>query len=535
MSQFHINALYQTLANMVEVFHRHGVANVVLCPGSRSAPLAISILRSEKFDCFHLVDERSAGYFALGLAKASGRPTVIVCTSGTAVYNFAPAVAEAYFQEIPLIVCTADRPEESIGQNDNQAIFQENIFGKHVLSFAQMPTVFNNKNDARWAIQKVNEACNAAYAERQGPVHLNFPFREPFYPDKDFLVAPDFDLKLIGVERGQSKTSELFLNDVKAVIEQSQNIWLVAGMMGDIPNDYLINEFIEKTGAIPFIDPLCNLHVKGQLYQYDSWLKNEEIESPDLLISFGNHFLSKSLKELIRENPPQNHLHIQEHGQLADPFKSINFLVKAHVDDFFGQLNEYSFEVNAHSNRFSLLDKEYSLKANVDTEYLWAKRIIAALPNQSVLHLGNSTPVRYLLKYNNLLKSKSITVYANRGTSGIDGCVSTAIGMAQNDDRTHYLIIGDLSAYYDRNGLWHKYVPSNFKMIVMNNRGGGIFNRINGPKAQQELQEYFVNTQPTDFEALANAHAFSYQLLEKDGDLNEQLICDGKVIYEVKM
>lgn len=535
MSQFQINALYQALTNVVEVFHRHGVANVVLCPGSRSAPLAISILRSEKFDCYHLVDERSAGYFALGLAKASGRPIVLVCTSGTAVYNFAPAVAEAYFQEIPLIVCTADRPEETIGQNDNQAIFQEQIFGRHALSFTQMPVSYSNERETKWAIHKANEACITAYADRQGPVHLNFPFREPFYPDKDFLVEPDLDLKLIGVEQGQSKTTDIFLNDVKSVIEQSQNIWLLGGMVGETLNDHLLNEFIKKSGATPIIDPLSNLHVNGQLYQYDFWLKNEEIEAPDLIISFGNHFLSKSIKEFVKQHPPQNHLHIQEHGELADPFTSINFLVKSHVDDFFAQLNEFSFIIEQRSNPLTLIDKEYSLGADTDAEYIWAKRIIAALPNNCVLHLGNSTPVRYLLKYNNLLKNKGIEVFANRGTSGIDGCVSTAIGMAQNDDRNHYLVIGDLSAYYDRNGLWHKYVPANFKMIVINNRGGGIFGRISGPKAQKELQEYFINTQPTDFQALAASHAFSYQLLEKDLDLEKQLLREGKVIYEVKI
>ncbi|MBI1183550.1 2-succinyl-5-enolpyruvyl-6-hydroxy-3-cyclohexene-1-carboxylic-acid synthase [bacterium] len=533
MSSQHISSLYQALANTVEIMHRHGVFNIVLCPGSRSAPLAISFIRSQKFECYHLVDERSAAYFALGLAKASGRPAALVCTSGTAAYNFAPAIAEAYFQEIPLIVCSADRPAELIGQNDNQAIFQQNIYGKHVLSFCQMPENYSVERERKWAFQKVNDACLTAYGEKQGPVHLNFPFREPFYPDKDYLPQPEADLKIIGRETGVQSLNDLFLNDVKAVINQSSNVWLLAGMCLDTPSEALLHEFAEKTNARLFIDPLSNLHLPNQLYHFDDWLKNEAVQKPDLVISFGNHFLSKWLKLFLRENAPANHLHISEHGQLADPFGSINFVVKSHVDDFFNQLNQFSFEPGP-ANELLLMDSEYAGKPETDKELLAAERVLKALPNGSVLHLGNSSPVRYLLKWNHLLKNKAIEVYANRGTSGIDGSVSTALAMAQDDDRPHFLLIGDLSMYYDRNGLWHNYLPQNIKIMVMNNGGGGIFTRIKGPKEQPELESYFVNKQWCDFEQLARAHQLHFEK-RTHTELNETILHNFFAIEKIGM
>ncbi|MGB0429572.1 MAG: 2-succinyl-5-enolpyruvyl-6-hydroxy-3-cyclohexene-1-carboxylic-acid synthase [Bacteroidia bacterium] len=534
MSNTKINALYQTLANVIEVFHRHGVANVVLSPGSRSAPLALSVLRSQKFDCFEIVDERSAAYFALGLAKSSGRPTMLLCTSGTAVYNYAPAVAEAFFQELPLIVCTADRPPELIAQNDNQAIYQQNIFGQHVLSFTQMPNSYEIQNERKWAIQKANEACILAYGNRQGPVHLNFPFSEPFYPNGNEPFEPNHEVKAIGKEQGFGQLNNMFLNDVKAVIDQSQKVWIIGGMCIDVPNASLIEEFAENTAAQLFFDPLCNLHLSGQLYFFDAWLKNEKVEAPDFIISFGNHFLSKSLKQFIRENPPAHHLHVSEHDQLADPFSSINFMVKSHVDDFFAQLNEFSFSPKIQTG-FNVFEQQYKAKPIIDPELSAAQKVLQALPNDCVLHLGNSTPVRYLLQFGYLLKNKGITVFANRGTSGIDGSVSTAVGMAQDDDRPHFLIIGDLSMYYDRNGLWHKYVPQNFKIIVVNNNGGGIFKRINGAKSQFELNEYFVNPQPTNFKALANAHDFEYVFAEENTHLNQHFLKPNRILFELKV
>lgn len=539
MSTRYTESLYQTLCDVVEVIRLQGVVNVVLSPGSRSAPLALSFMRNGKFDVYHIVDERSAGYFGLGLAKATKRPTVLVCTSGTASYNYAPAVAEAYFQEVPLLVLTSDRPQEWIGQNDNQAIFQQHLFGKHVLQFHQMPHAYDAAEDRRFAIQAMNEACLKSQGLRKGPVHLNFPFREPFYPE-GLEPKPSTYLRVVRTETSHSGLSKMLLHDVVTTIGSSKSIWILAGMSAFKTNSQPIADFVEKTGALAFIDPLANLQIETSLNSYDSWLKTEEVEAPDLVISFGNHFLSKSLKQFIRSNTPKNHIHIQEHDVLADPFGSIQFLVQSSVEYFFNRLNEV-LPSSQGLPQHPLLEIDQQVQPELDVELDTAKAILAALPDESVLHMGNSTPVRYLLRWQRLLKGKNIEVYANRGTSGIDGSVSTAMGMSQGDDRKHVLIVGDLSMYYDRNGLWNNYLSKGFSVIVMNNQGGGIFKRIKGPKGQPELESYFVNQQPTDFQSMALEHGFTYQLLSaeevgSDGFIQKlQGAFQGRMFTEVRL
>ena len=536
MSAPAIQQLYQTLCNLIEIIRQHGAFNVVLSPGSRSAPLALSFIRNGKFDVYHVVDERSAAYFALGLAKASKRPSVLVCTSGTAALNYAPAVAEAYFQQIPLLVLTSDRPPEWIGQNDNQAIYQKDLYGKHVKSFTQMPVSFVEESNRAFAIHKINEACVQLSSRKAGPVHVNFPFREPFYNTEPSPVEINDEFRLVTTEEPALAINPVLLTDFASEIVKSKNIWLLVGTCNDVPEEQALNDFIRFSGASVFIDPLCNLHLHNQLYRYDNWL-DDAIAPPDLVLSFGNHFLSKKLKLFLRKHKPKHHIHIQPYAGLADPFNSITFLLKAKPGNAIQNLNEL-----LRQNPDAVVDQEHQAHdeaaradEEADMELRAAMSLFKAIPDGSVIHFGNSTPVRYLLRWSHLLREKDITVYANRGTSGIDGSVSTAVGMAQNGDRPHFLIIGDLSMYYDRNGLWNQYVPDNFRIIVMNNGGGGIFKRIEGPLRQAELEEYFVNEQHCDFEALAKAHRFGYETLSLDSADEWQLTGGGKVLYEVKL
>ena len=507
------NPLYQTLCDLVEIMHRHGVVNVVLSPGSRSAPLALTFLRSKKFDIYHMVDERAAAYFGLGLAKAFERPTALICTSGTAAYNYAPAVAEAYFQQVPLLVLTADRPPEWINKNDNQAIFQQELYGRHVLKFEQMPDTYESRERQVWAYEKVNEACLVAMGDRKGPVHLNFPFREPFYPEGKRCV-PASGLDYVKRESTVLRLSNVFWNDFAKVVQKGSRIWVLAGSLNEEVDLWAVKRFCELTGALLVADPLSGIHIKQQWYTYDQQLMSSEVTAPEVVISFGQHYLSKHLKQYLRKENIAHHLHIQPYDELSDPFSSINFLVKSTPSAFFKEGVSHLKDTNVAMDRIELALLKYEIAQPEDPELSIASELIKNLPQGCVLHLGNSTPVRYLLRFNQLLRDKSIAVYANRGTSGIDGCVSTAMGMAQDDDRQHILIIGDLSMYYDRNGLWHNYIPEKFGIVVVNNGGGGIFKRIPGPKAQPELEEYFVNKQPTNFELMAHEHGFRYNRLE---------------------
>lgn len=535
-------ALYQTLANIAEICHRHGVRRVVLSPGSRSAPLALAFLRHAGFEDYLVVDERSAGYFALGLAKKDLQPTILICTSGTAALNYAPAMAEAYFQQLPLMAFTADRPSEWIDQNDNQAIFQENVFGKHVLASFNLSADYHNDSKRLLTEQLVNKAFHKAMAKKMGPVHVNFPFREPFYPDVETSNPNEF---LTFLPKPISDAFSEISDDVLTEISNADTIWVLVGMSNAKASEHstLLEVFCQKTGAICFADPLSGLHIKGQLYHYDDWI--DQVDAvPDLVISFGNQYLSKKLKHFFRKNKPKHHIQVQQYAELADPFQSINQVVECSISYFFQQLSQVIIEKETgHKNQALMkLDIEVGQKIEQtlheknDTEMLAAGELLAQLPEKCTLHFGNSTPVRYLLKWNHLLKRKSIVAHANRGTSGIDGSVSTAVGMAQNDDLLHVLILGDLSLMYDRNGLWNNYLPENFKIIVVNNAGGGIFRRIPGPKSQPELESYFTARQPCDFERLAEMHGLAY--IRFDGKELSQMDVwksNQKVLAEIVM
>lgn len=512
-------ALHQTLANIAEICYKHGVRSVVLSPGSRSAPLALAFLRHGGFQDYLIVDERSAAYFALGLAKKDLSPTVLICTSGTAALNYAPAIAEAYFQQLPLMAFTADRPPEWIDQNDNQAIFQENVFGRHVQASFNLSADYHDSSKRLLAEQLVNKAFHKAMAAKMGPVHVNFPFREPFYPDTR-TPSPQESLTFLPNPINQASTK--ISDDVLVQISKAETIWVLAGMSNAQASEYsgFLEEFCVKAGAVCLADPLAGFHIQQQLYHYDDWIDRID-HKPDLVISFGNQFLSKKLKHFFRKNKPNHHIHVQRYPEISDPFQSINQVVECGILPFFQAASEAinHREMGSVNQALQQLDKatkekvEEALREKNDLEMLAAKALLNRLPENCTLHLGNSTPVRYLLKWNHLLKGKSIRVHANRGTSGIDGSVSTAVGMAQNDNSHHVLILGDLSLMYDRNGLWNNYLPENFSIVVMNNGGGGIFRRIPGPKLQPELESYFTSPQQSHFELLAKMHGFEYSKL----------------------
>ncbi|MCB0737037.1 MAG: 2-succinyl-5-enolpyruvyl-6-hydroxy-3-cyclohexene-1-carboxylic-acid synthase, partial [Bacteroidetes bacterium] len=331
------NHLHQTLANLAAICEAQFIKRVVFSPGSRSAPLALTFLRNKNFEHYHLVDERSAAYFALGLAKKDLIPTILICTSGTAVLNYAPAIVEAYFQQIPLLVLTADRPPELVDQNDNQAIFQEGVFGKHVLKSFQMPVDYGHTASQVFAQKVMNQAILASVGKRLGPVHVNFPFREPFYPTSD-NVTPSENIMVLDYEPSPLQPQFHDEHFLPELINDAKNIWVFGGQSHEnfTPHlKHLINDFCQRTGALFFADPLTSLHVNQQVYHYDAWLKTKEVQPPDLVISYGNHFVSKQLKQFMKRNQQVQHVHLQSHEGLADPFFSINYFVETYISSFF--------------------------------------------------------------------------------------------------------------------------------------------------------------------------------------------------------
>lgn len=479
----------QHIYDLVGLCADYGVEKAVVCPGSRCAPLLIGFGKHPNIETISVTDERSAGFVGLGLAQQTGNPVVLVCTSGTAAQNFAPAVIEAYYQNVPLFVLTADRPPEWIDQWDGQTIRQKNLYIEHIKGS------FVYDEDTTGVGKK---ALELALEGALGPVHLNIPIREPFYPDSFEEIR--FNEK---AQRPQSKNiykiDESVWDEFESILNLSGKVLLLGGQTE--PNQELI-ELLNQLD-IPIVgDVISNLHgLEGVINSSDLIFKtDEEFLVPDFLITFGRSVISKNLKLYLRKNKPKVHWHIGE-GMVGDPFQSLTKIIKTPPLQFFTDWLDMVIKINDQDDYCNLLkdtqksvDEDFDLTLdNAEFNYFNAVRsVLKQLPQNSVLHLGNSMPVRIANFIG--IKESTIDIWCNRGTSGIDGVVSTAVGHALAEpNRKHTLIIGDLSFFYDRNGLWlnHEF-PTNLQIVILNDNGGGIFNMIPGPSNQNGLTNLFT-------------------------------------------
>ncbi|WP_027001525.1 2-succinyl-5-enolpyruvyl-6-hydroxy-3-cyclohexene-1-carboxylic-acid synthase [Hugenholtzia roseola] len=527
---------FQPTFDIPEICYQHGITKAVLCPGSRSAPLTLAFARHKHIETFLFSDERSAAFIALGMAQSLGETVVLVCTSGTAAYNFAPAVAEAFFQKIPLLILTADRPPEWIAQQDGQTIFQQNLYGKHVKAFFQLPTEQTHP-DAMWQIERqVSEALNLAASYPPAPVHLNVPLREPFYPKSQ--TKPAKQVRIIEEWSGERVLPEALWNELYALWNDASRKLIVAGQGA---KDAALLEVLNQI-EVPLVnDIIGNCHqVKKAIRYHDAFLMAEQEWAelkPDLLITFGGSVLSKNLKRFLRKMRPAAHWHIQAEGEVADVFQSLTRIIRLTPLAFFEKvLAKQRKFAETYRNSF-FLDNWYALNAEIadlNTRYLdpahqplfsefsAVKTLLAALPNTTVLHLGNSMPVRYA-NFINLDPTQEVEVFANRGTSGIDGCNSTALGHAlAAPDRLHVLLIGDVSFFYDRNAFWHEHLPKNLRLLVLNNHGSGIFKLVEAG-AQPECDNFFVGKQPLNAKKAAKEYGFEYERVKTEAELAEAL------------
>ena len=550
---------YQPIYDIAEICFRKNIRQVVLCPGSRCAPLTLAFTRHPGITTRTVSDERSAGFIALGMAQSLRTPVVIVCTSGTAVYNLAPSIAEAFFSHTPLVVITADRPAEWIGQHDGQTIHQHEIFGKHVKKFFQLSQDYDHE-DSLWSINRmVNEALNFSIQELPGPVHINAPFREPLYPAKGENTIVYSDTRII-----REHAPLLGLTDeIRQIVRDSwshyHHVLLVAGQH---PHDAKLLDsvslFRQKTRVPVVHDIISNLHsCEGTVQHSDLLLgqsseKLKEMLRPDLLITFGDSLISKNLKIFLRKYPAKRHWHIQPPGPVADTFKNLTDVFHTNPDiflDFLSSLgSEDAFERQKQDNYFSLWEveerrmvralNEFSTESGL-SELSIVRNVIGSLPERIDVHLANSMSVRYANIAGITKRARGIRIFSNRGTSGIDGSASTAVGHAIVSDRPNLLITGDLAFFYDRNAYWHNYALENLRVLLLNNHGGLIFDVLDGPSSTPEAKEYFITRQALNAEKLCHEFGFDYLKLNhsrKTTDLlKEFLTFDGRAkILEVE-
>jgi len=520
----------QPIYDIAEICSRKGLTEAVLCPGSRCAPLTIAFTRHEKINTRTFSDERSAGFVSLGIAQQTHKPTIMVCTSGSAAYNFAPAVAEAFFSETPLIVFTADRPSEWIAQHDGQTIYQTEIFGKHVKKSFSLPQEYDHA-DSVWAINRiVNEAINLALQEPKGPVHINTPFREPLYPEAKEKISFSKQIRILENIQTEYALSTQQLDFLKEEWGHYPKILVVAGQTeADESLTNTLSGFLKQHDVPVVGDIISNQHSIEQVIRHtDVFLAQapDEVKrslQPDLLITFGKSVISKNLKLFLRKYAPKAHWHIQPAGAVADPFQSITKVINSTPIHFFtaiaGLQKIKNFEGQKQSNYQKLWEveerralrnlKEFFPQESFG-EFELVQKILESLPESCNLHVANSMSVRYANFMGLQASQKNIRVFSNRGTSGIDGCTSTAVGHSLVNETPNILITGDLAFFYDRNAFWNNYQIPNLRVVVLNNHGGIIFKMIDGPAALPEADEFFVTKQALTAQKLCEEFDFTY-------------------------
>ncbi len=495
---------------------KKGITDIVISPGSRNAPMINTFAGRPEFDCRNVADERSAAYFALGLALKKQNPVALVCTSGTATLNYAPAVAEAFYQHIPLVLLTADRPDYWIDQSENQCIRQTNIYSNFSKKNISLP-LGESKTELWFSARQINECLNVAVSGSPGPVHINIPLEEPLHV---FTETELPDVKVIETSETYLILSEAEIEKLTKEIQQATKILVVAGQQN--PNPGLENSlaaFCEKSGAAVLTEYLSNLKDEQFCNSVDllmTAILNDKIENfqPELLISFGGTLVSKSIKQFLRKYKPVQHWHLSLSGEYFDTYQSLTRVITMDAANFFDALQG---KIQQKEVFYQQLWKNQELQVNrlrdrfiSETEFCDLKafgQLEKSIPENSVIHLGNSSPVRYVL----ICEPVQNTMYfGNRGTSGIDGCVSTAVGFASTSEKINTVVVGDLSFFYDSNALWNKYLGANLRIIVIHNGGGNIFGMIKGPGESPAFNQHFFAENTHKAEVLAKAFNLDY-------------------------
>jgi 2-succinyl-5-enolpyruvyl-6-hydroxy-3-cyclohexene-1-carboxylate synthase len=527
-----MNSPRQGIGNIPSVCAQHGLKQVVITPGSRNAPLIISFNQNDDITCLSITDERSAGYFALGMAQATGNPVGLVCTSGTAALNFSPATAEAFYQNLPLVVFTADRPPEWIDQADGQTIRQTDIFRNHIKQSFVLPVETSGEADLWYHNRLVSQAVDLACHSPKGPVHINVPLREPLYTK---LPPADDNTRIVRTISAEPDIPEDEFNSLLQKWRQAEKKLIIAGFgTPDKKLIRLLGEISKDKSVVIIAENLSNLADEAFINAPERFFAavdddDKKYLRPDLLVTFANSVVSKRIKQFLREHKPAEHWNLAPWSTYTDTYQSLTLNINIPPGLFFGKL------IASHLSDTPTLDykgmfmqkekairsKHIALLKKVPFSDLKAyEYIMKLLPSGTSLHLANSTPVRYA----QLFETRSdIKYYGNRGTSGIDGCVSTAAGSAYASGSPTIIIAGDLAFIYDSNALWNNYLGTNFRIIVMNNGGGNIFSLIETGEEIEGIRNYFETPHKVIIRNIAEAFGMKYYFCNDLKSLQKQL------------
>lgn len=509
-----------------------GLKEVVVCPGSRNAPLIISFNRHPAFHCTSVRDERSAAFYALGRALELQQPVAVLCTSGSAALNFAPAIVEAYYQRIPLLVLTADRPKIWTHQGDGQTINQTEIFRNYIRKSYEINGDAQTKNDLWFNARCLSEGYAIATCTDNGPVHFNIPMSEPLYD-----VAEVSENETHGIFRDtliEKQLSEKSLSMLAGQFSASKKVMILIGQR--LPNGTL-SDYIKQIAALENVAVLTestsNIHHPDYIENIDrciTGLSKAEIKElmPDLLITIGGSLISKRIKKILREVAPKHHWNVNAFDATMDTYQSLTNAIALEPVHFFKQISEQLKPVTSdYKSRWQLL-KNKKEKAHHDfcreaaySDFKVFQSIFKTIPATTHLHIANSSAIRYAQLFD---YSKTPSTWSNRGTSGIDGSSSTAMGAASASPHKDFVLLtGDVAFHYDKNAFWNDAAPDNLKVIVVNNSGGGIFRIIPGPDKIDEREQFIETTMNTNATKIAEHYGWDYLTVRHENELENTL------------
>ena len=540
---------------IVQHCKQSGIENIVISPGSRNAPLTLGFTSDPFFKCFSIVDERSAAFFGLGIAQQIRKPVVVLCTSGSALLNYYPAVAESFYSDLPLVIISADRPAYKIDVGDGQTIRQDRVFDRHIgysTNLKQDVTHATHEMRKWGAVEKDYTAAEIqerqsqieaynngelqtalTHAWHKSPVHINVPFEEPLY---GLLEEVQFTAEVQSRESTAVK-DQINWEEIRSSWNAKKKILLIVGVQDPgALSDEILDRLAKEPEVVVLTETTSNMRRMEFVNSIDSVIAPIELADnrddifknlqPDLLVTCGGLIVSKKIKAFLREFQPSEHWHIDD-KKAYNTFLSLSKHIQTSPSEFFNNLSDpQKSENSAFKQRWTELNERQKflrlqyLKQIEFSDLLAFHHIIGSIPNNYMLQLANSSTVRYTQLFDMHLAHQ---IFCNRGTSGIDGSTSTAVGAAYYFEDPTLLISGDLSFLYDINALWNGYVRNDFRIIVINNGGGGIFRILPGRKSDENFERFFETTHQTPLDRVCDLYNLEHLVAGSTKELADAL------------
>ena len=512
--------------HVIEACKAKQIKYIVISPGSRNAPLTIGFANDPYFNCYSIVDERCAAFFALGIAQQRREPVAVVCTSGSALLNYYPAFSEAFYSNIPLVVISADRPSSKIDIGDGQTIRQVNVLANHSAYNANLS---DETHSDKSNFYELNRALNAAI-EEQLPVHINVPFEEPLY----LTTEEQYPFENIVAEiKNPIINEDKAINFVKHWNSSAKKMVLVGVLTPNSVESQYVEWLAKDPSVVVLTETTSNLHHSHFIPYIDKLLTYTEKDPtlkealrPDLLLTFGGLVVSKKIKQFLRSYQPAYHYNVDLHKDynsyfcLTAHFKAdINTFLREVTPNLINVSSTYQQQWLEIKNEIQQIHLEY-INQIPFSDFKVYNEVFNNIPNDHIVQISNSSAIRYA----QLMKAHpSWKVFCNRGTSGIDGSMSTAIGAAVGSASPTVFITGDLSFFYDSNALWNKYIPQNFRVILLNNQGGGIFRILPGDKTDSNFEYFFETPHKLTAEHFCKMYNINYQSATNLTDLQRKI------------